>query len=63
MLGSSPRPLTISPLSFNWVCFVRLLSPRRFSTLDATSTPWALYQGPLPMRSRALTPVVPVVLR
>src|SRR3979411_73828 len=66
-LGLSPRPLTTSPFSVRDVCLPRLfLSPCRSATFSATRTPLALYQGPLPMRSRALTAVwVPeaVVLR
>ncbi len=55
MFGLSPRPLTMVPFSVSWVSFVRLfLSECRSSTSFAIITPLALYQGPLPMRSRAL---------
>src|SRR5205814_9604770 len=49
------------------VCLLILLLPECSSaTLFATTTPFALRQGPLPIRSRALTPASPpgaVVLR
>src|SRR5262245_28346215 len=67
MLTGSPPPLTISPFSVNAVCLLTLLAPEcRSSTLFATTTPLAFCHGPLPMRSRALTPAAPpgsVVLR
>src|SRR5581483_5977151 len=63
----SPRPLIVSPFSESAVCLLMLtLSECRSSTLFATITPLALCHGPLPMRSRALTPASPpvsVVLR
>src|SRR2546423_14612817 len=59
--GVSPRPLTISPFSVRAVCLVTLFlfGECRAVTLWATTTPLALRQGPLPMRSRALTPASP----
>src|SRR5258708_37875481 len=66
-LTASPRPLTVSPFSVNAVCLVILFeSEWRSSTLFATTTPLAFCHGPLPTRSRALTPAAPpgsVVLR
>src|SRR5688572_1381076 len=63
-LGVSPRPFTTSPFSFSEFCLPRVLpSLCRSATLSATLTPLALCHGPLPMRSRALTPPDPVVLR
>src|SRR5215831_20726688 len=63
----SPRPLTVSPFSVSAVCFVMLTASEcRSSTFFATMTPFTLYQGPLPIRSRAFTPGSPpgsVVLR
>src|SRR6185436_2615889 len=65
--GVSPRPLTISPFSVSAVSLLILPLPECSSaTLLATTTPLALRHGPLPMRSRALTPASPpgaVVLR
>ena len=53
--------------SLSAVCLLTLLEAEcRSSTLLAMVTPLALIQGPLPMRSRALTPAAPpgsVVLR
>src|SRR2546430_13892635 len=67
VLTASPRPLTISPFSVKAVCLLILFeSEWRSSTLFATPTPLAFCHGPLPMRSRALTPAAPpgsVVLR
>jgi len=56
MLGFSVLPLTIRPFSSSAVSFVTLLPAEcRSSTLLAITTPFAFCQGPLPMRSRALT--------
>ena len=67
MLTASPRPLTVSPFSVSAVCLVILFASEwRSSTLFATTTPLTFCHGPLPMRSRALTPAAPpgsVVLR
>src|SRR5215510_372503 len=67
MFTASPRPLTVSPFSVSAVCFVMLTASEcRSSTFFATITPFALYQGPLPIRSPAFTPASPpgsVVLR
>src|SRR5262249_57390855 len=64
---ASPRPGTVSPFSVSAVCLLTLLLAEcRSSTLLAIVTPLALIHGPLPMRSRALTPASPpgaVVLR
>src|SRR5262249_34196144 len=60
MFTASPRPLTVSPFSVSAVCFVILTASEcRSSTFFATITPFALYQGPLPIRSRAFTPASP----
>ena len=60
MFTASPRPLTVSPFSVSAVCFVMLTASEcRSSTFFATMTPFALYQGPLPIRSRAFTPASP----
>src|SRR6266850_1079204 len=61
--GVSPTPLMGSPFSFSDVGFCRLLprraassvSPCKSATFCAMRAPFALYQGPVPMRSRALT--------
>src|SRR5690242_6853827 len=58
--GWSPRPLIGWPFSSSAVCLLMLAcSECRSSRFFATITPFALYQGPLPMRSRALTPASP----
>src|SRR5262252_6676539 len=66
-LGVSPRPFTTPPVSVSAVCLVmRWLMPCNSSRSEAIKTPFALYQGPLPMRSRALTadpPPAALVLR
>ena len=54
-LGVSPRPLITLPRSSSADSLLRLLPLCRWATSRAMSTPLALYQGPLPMRSRALT--------
>src|SRR5919198_75834 len=60
MLTGSPRPLTGSPFSVNAVCLLMLLDGEcRSSTLLATTTPFAFFHGPLPMRLRASTPASP----
>src|ERR1051326_2966120 len=60
VFGVSPLPLTTPPFS---VSEFSLLSPLwslcKSATLSATFTPLALYHGPLPIRSRALTPGFP----
>src|SRR3954469_22416950 len=61
--GVSPRPLTTSPFSVSDVCLPRLFVPCSSARLLATTTPFALRHGPLPMRSRALTALAPCVLR
>src|SRR5215204_2706560 len=65
--GVSPRPLTGSPFSVSAVCLVMLAASEcRSAALLATTAPLAFCHGPLPMRSRALTPASPpgaVVLR
>jgi hypothetical protein len=65
--GWSPRPLIGWPFSSSAVSLVTLALPEWSSaTLFATTTPFALRHGPLPMRSRALVPASPpgwVVLR
>src|SRR5262245_40520392 len=65
--GVSPRPLIGWPFSSSAFCLlILLLAECRSATLVATTTPLALRHGPLPMRSRALTPAAPfgsVVLR
>src|SRR4029079_16520238 len=59
--GVSPRPLIGLPFSSSAVCLLMLtLSECRSLTFFATTTPCALRQGPLPMRSRAFTPGAPV---
>src|SRR5262245_22157207 len=63
--GVLPTPLTSAPFSVSALGLRTLLrsrsrSPCRSATFHAISCPLALYQGPLPMRSRALTgPCVP----
>ena len=57
--GMSPAPLIMTPFSSSMVVFWMLLrsrswSPWRSATLDAMIAPLALYQGPAPMRPRAL---------
>src|SRR5689334_11394495 len=54
-LGVSPRPLITSPFSLSDVCLVRLLVPCNSATSLATTWPLAFFQGPLPIRSLALT--------
>src|SRR5882672_4318842 len=65
--GVSPRPFTFLPFSVSAVSLLMLALPECSSdTLFATTTPFALRHGPLPMRSRAFTPASPpgsVVLR
>ncbi len=63
MLGVSPRPLMSSPFSVSAVCLLSVLLPCSEAMSLAMSTPLAFTHGPLPMRSRAFTPVAPVVLR
>src|SRR6185503_11855040 len=59
--GVSPRTLTCSPFSVSAVSLLMLaLAECRSATFFATITPLALYQGPLPMRSRAFSPGAPV---
>src|SRR2546427_4113995 len=54
ILGVSPTPLIVSPFSVRAVCLFRLLLfPCRSARLFAISSPFELYQGPVPMRSRA----------
>jgi len=56
VFGVSPRPFTTAPFSVSEVSLPSLLlSLWRSATFSATFTPLALYQGPAPMRSRALT--------
>src|SRR4029453_9911001 len=73
-LGVSPTPLIVSPFSLIAVTLVMLLprraassvSPCRSATFCATRAPLALYQGPVPMRSRAFTagwPLAALALR
>src|SRR5258706_599622 len=58
--GLSPRPLIGSPFSESAVSFVMFaLSECSSATFFATTTPLALRHGPLPTRSRALTPASP----
>src|SRR4029450_13499997 len=67
-LGVSPTPLIVSPFSFVAGTLVMLLprraassvSPCRSATFWATRAPLALYQGPVPMRSRAFTAGCPL---
>src|SRR6266550_320112 len=55
LFGVSPRPGSASPFSVSAVALLILfLSLCRSATLLAMRTPLALYQGPLPIRSRAL---------
>src|SRR5689334_4882590 len=63
LFGVSPRPLTTSPFSVSDVCLPSLFVPCNSSRLFATTSPFALRQGPLPIRSRALTAPGPCVLR
>src|SRR5581483_7323029 len=67
VLTGSPRPGTTSPFSVSAVALLILFLPEcRSATFLAMTTPLAFFQGPLPMRSRALTPASPpgsVVLR
>src|SRR5437867_1938107 len=63
MFGVSPRPLTFSPFSVSAVSLVRLFLPWSSATSFAMTAPLAFCQGPLPMRSRALTAPGPCVLR
>src|SRR5689334_20752374 len=67
VFGWSPRPFTFSPFSVSALSLLILLWLEcRSDTLFATTTPLAFCHGPLPMRSRALTPAAPpgsVVLR
>src|SRR5450759_3302654 len=63
-LGVSPRPLTVIPFSSSPLSvLILLLLLCRSATLDAICTPLALNQGPLPIRSLALTPPGPCVER
>jgi hypothetical protein len=56
IFGLSPRPFTTSPFSVIEFALPSLLSSLcKSSTFAATWTPLTLNQGPLPMRSRALT--------
>src|SRR5262245_60431044 len=60
VLGWSLMPLTIVPFSVREFSLVSLLlSLCRSATLAATCNPLKLYQGPLPIRSRACTSPVP----
>ena len=70
--GVSPTPLTGSFFSVSESCLpsglpiraCSMVSPCSSATFCATRWPRALYHGPLPMRSRALTGVrPPCVLR
>src|SRR3954467_12486860 len=55
LLGVSPRPGSMSPFSVSAVSLLMLfLSLWRSATLLAIRTPFALNQGPVPMRSLAL---------
>src|SRR5215813_5420808 len=63
MFGVSPRPLTISPFSVSAVCLLMLFLPWSSATSFAITSPLVFRQGPLPMRSRALTAPDPWVLR
>src|SRR5258706_16096997 len=55
LLGVSLRPGSMSALSVSAVCLLILfLSLWRSATLLAIITPFALDQGPVPIRSRAL---------
>src|SRR6516164_5016217 len=67
VLGVSPAPLITLPFSSSAVCLKRLL-PRRASSIvsplssarfSAIGTRLELYQGPCPIRSRALTAGTP----
>src|SRR4030095_12717965 len=58
-LGVSPRPLMTSPFSLSALCLVRPLAPCNSATSLANTAPLALFHGPLPMRSRALTAGAP----
>ena len=66
-VGVSPRPFTVSAFAVRMLCLVRVApSPCSWATLWAIRTPFALYHGPVPIRSRALTascPVTAAVLR
>ena len=60
MLTGSPRPLTTSPFSVRAVFLLMwTLAECRSSTFWATTSPLAFRHGPLPTRSRALTPAAP----
>jgi hypothetical protein len=56
MFGESPRPGTGSPFSVSAVCLLRLFFACSSATSRAMTTPFALRQGPRPIRSRALMP-------
>src|SRR4051812_8738205 len=57
VFGELPRPAGIRLFSVSAVSLVHFgLGPCRSSTLEAISTPRTLYQGPVPIRSRASTP-------
>ena len=57
--GSSPRPFTTAPVSSSAVSLeIALPSPCSAATSSAITTPAAFTQGPVPMRSRALTVLV-----
>ena len=59
----SPEPLVTWPRSSSAVSlFTLVLSECGSATFLAIRTPFTLYQGPEPIRSRALTPPEPVVL-
>src|SRR5688500_5940669 len=61
-LGVSPRPLTIAPFSVREFSLLRaFMSECRCATSLATTTPFALIHGPLPMRSRAFTAGCPPI--
>src|SRR5215831_17252078 len=70
-LGVSPTPFTGVVFSVGENSLKRMLpsracsivSPCNSPTFCATRCPLALYQGPLPIRSRALTALDPCVLR
>ena len=55
--GVSPRPLFTVPFSVSEFSLPTLVAASlwRSATFCAISTPLALYQGPLPMRSLAFT--------
>jgi hypothetical protein len=63
LFGESPRPFTGSPFSVSPVCLLMFGLACNSLAFFAITSPLALRQGPLPMRSFAFTGLSPEVLR